>query len=239
MHVLGTIPWKSLLVVAVVSVSVYPHMAEYRANYWRLEKDKPAVEKLVGIVSLLVERTLSDGWGAKFSTRPLQGLVQRLSLNLLFSTVVDKTPDPVPYWQGATYRSLFLSWVPRVVWKNKPEERWGNEFGRRYQLLAYDNTYMTINLPWLVELYANFGTKGVVLGMMLIGLFLAFLERLLNRPESDTVSKAVGAVVLLPLFNHESNFTLMTGSLLPLIICLWIFFYVPTRLLARRITGRG
>ena len=98
---------------------------------------------------------------------------------------------------------------------------------------------MTINLPWLVELYANFGTKGVVLGMMLIGFFMAFLERLLNRPESDTVGKAVGAAVLLPLFNHESNFTVLTGSLLPLIICLWVFFYVPTRLLARRVTGEG
>lgn len=239
MHVLGTIPWKSFLLIAVVIVWMYPHVAEYRANYWRLEKDKPAVEKLIGIGNLLVERTLSHGLGTKFGTRPFQGLVQRLSLNLVFSTVVDKTPDPVPYWQGATYRSLFLSWVPRVVWKDKPEERWGNEFGRRYQLLAPDNTYMTINLPWLVELYANFGTRGVVLGMMLIGLFMAFLERLLNRPESDIVSKAVGAAVLLPLFNHESNISVMTGSLLPLILCLWVYFYVPTRLLARRVNGGG
>jgi hypothetical protein len=234
MHAFGSIPWKISLAGALVFVWIYPHIAEYRANYWRLQKDEPAIEKLTGFGNMLVERSLSDGWGTKFSTRPFQGLVQRLSLNLQFSTVVDKTPDRVPYWQGATYRSLFLSWVPRVVWKDKPEERWGNEFGRRYQFLAPENTSMSVNLPWLVELYANFGAKGVVIGMTLIGLLLAFLEQFLNRPESDTISKAVGAAVLLPLFYHESNFTVMTGSLLPLIVCLWIYFNVPARMLARR-----
>jgi len=234
-HTFGSIPWKPALAGVLVFVWIYPHISEYRANYWRLQKDEPTITKLAGFGNILIERTWSNGLGSKhFSTRPFQGLVQRLSLNLQFSTVVDKTPDRIPYWQGTTYRSLFLSWVPRVVWKGKPEERWGNEFGRRYQFLAPENTSMSVNLPWLVELYANFGAKGVVIGMLLIGLLLAFLERLLSRPESDTVSKAVGAAVLLPLFYHESNFTVMTGSLLPLIFCLWIYFNVPARLLARR-----
>ena len=238
MHALGAIPWKSALAVMVVFLWIYPHMSEYRANYWRLEKDKPAIEKLVGFGRLIAERTLSEGWGSTFaSKRPFQRVVQRLSLNIQFSVVVDKSPDPIPHWQGATYRALFLGWVPRIVWKDKPEERWGNEFGRRYQFLAPENDYMSVNLPWLVELYANFGIKGVVLGMALIGLFLAFLERLLNRSESDIVGKAVGAAVLLPLFYQESNFTVMTGSLLPLIVCLWLYFNVPARLLAGRGNG--
>ncbi len=228
-HIKGFIPWKSMFAALLIFVWIYPHAPDYRANYWRVGKDKPAIEKLMSFGRVLVERTWLNGLGANKNTSPtpFRGLVQRLALNLQFSRVVELSPEKVPFWQGETYHSLFLGWVPRVFWGDKPKEIWGNEFGRRYHLLPPENKSMSMNLPWLVELYANFGTKGVVFGMALIGLFLSFLERLLNRPDSDIVTKGVGAAVLLPLFYHESNFTVMTGSLLPLIVCLWIYFNVP------------
>ncbi len=36
-------------------------------------------------------------------------------------------------------------------------------------------------------------------------------------------------MVLLPLFYQESNFSLMTGSLLPLTVSLWLYFTVGLR----------
>jgi hypothetical protein len=241
----GKIPWISLVSAVLIFIWMYPHLNEFRTEYWGANKGQSATEKVVAYANILLDRTFQGQFGTQHineagmpspsnKIKPFQGIVQRISFNLLMSHVVDNTPNPIPYWEGTSYRSLMLSWVPRVIWKTKPEERWGNEFGRRYQLLTTDNTYMSLNLPWLVELYANFGAKGVVLGMTLIGLFMAFLERLLSRNESDLVSKGIGAAVLLPLFNQESNFTLMTGSLIPLILCLWVYFYVPTWFLLKR-----
>jgi len=60
--------------------------------------------------------------------------------------------------------------------------------------------------------------------MAFVMLFLAFLDRLLNTPNQNIYEQAVGATVLLPLFFQESNFTLMTGSLLPFILSFWFLF---------------
>ncbi len=38
-----------------------------------------------------------------------------------------------------------------------------------------------------------------------------------------------GTTILLPLFYQESNFSVMTGSLLPLTVSLWVYFTVGLR----------
>ena len=143
--------------------------------------------------------------------------------------MVDKTPDPVPYWAGETYKPLFTSMIPRAVWPGKPEERTGNAFGRRYGILAETERQLSFNLPWITEMYANFGRAGVILGMALVGLLFGFLERFLARPGMTALEFVTGATILLPLFFQESNFSLVTGSLLPLTVSLWLYFTVGLR----------
>ena len=157
------------------------------------------------------------------------GLVRRVTLILTLTHVVDKTPDPVPYWAGETYKPLFTSMIPRAVWPGKPEERTGNAFGRRYGILAETERQLSFNLPWITEMYANFGRAGVILGMALVGLLFGFLERFLARPGMTALEFVTGTTILLPLFFQESNFSLMTGSLLPLTLSLWLYFTVGLR----------
>ena len=83
---------------------------------------------------------------------------------------------------------------------------------------------MSVNLPWITEFYANFGRMGVLFGMAVVGVFLGFLDFFLNSPKKRLVEKSIGFSVLLPLFYHESNFTLMTGSVFPLIFSFWLYF---------------
>ena len=142
----------------------------------------------------------------------------------IFSRVYEMTPVPVPFWRGETYKPLLTSFIPRAIYTNKPEEKAGHLFGVRYSVLKPTNVQTSLNLPWITELLANFGSAGVLIGMSLIGALLAFLEKyFLSREASDT-EFIVGTSIVFPLVYPESNFSVMTGSMLLLFISLMIYF---------------
>ncbi len=228
----GRIPWKLPLASLVVVLLVYPHLEDYRNQSWqtgdaiqKLDPSANVVERVVGLVIFVAKKTRTDGLGSKKRDEvPFDRLVRRISHILMFTHVVQSTPSQVPFWDGATYRTLITGWVPRIVWPEKPEERWGNAFGNRYGILGASDPHMSVNIPWMTELYANYGARGVVLGMAMIGIFMALVDRLINSPGASLASSAIADAALFPLFYQESNFTVMTGSLPPLILALWIFF---------------
>jgi len=143
-----------------------------------------------------------------------------------FSHVVDVTPSKIELLKGATYRPLLTSYIPRLFWKSKPTEQLGNEFGHRYSLMHHTDHQSSLNVPWVTELYANFGFTGLFLGMTLFGAGMAMFSRFLTGMDRTEIGSAVAIAVLVPLSFPESNFSLMVGSILPLLICLWIYFRV-------------
>jgi len=227
----GCLPWKWLMTSALMLVLAYPMMSGFRNLTWTGGSSQNVVQKL---------RQIDDAVAGLVSLRGAQlyerstGVLRRSGLIFTFSHVVEETPQKVSYWNGETYRPMVTSWVPRALWKNKPEEKAGYAFGVRYSLIGILDTHMSYNLPWLTELYANFGQIGVILGMSLIGLFLGLLDCIFNRRGSSVLEYGIGAAILLPLSFQESNLTLMIGSLLPLAICLWLYFSVGLRFMTRK-----
>ena len=73
-------------------------------------------------------------------------------------------------------------------------------------------------------MYVNFGIWGVLIGMTLVGVLFGLLEAVFNRSEMSPLEFVIGTTILLPLFYQESNLSLMTGSMLPLTICFWLYF---------------
>ncbi len=227
-HVHGRPPWLVIALIPVFFVVVYPTLTYYRGQAWG-----PAGQRMT---TLEKAQTFARGFVSTYGSadrgrfdRKVRSLVHRVSLILTLTHVVDKTPDPVPYWGGETYKPLFTSMIPRAVWAGKPEERAGNAFGRRYGIVAEADRRMSLNFPWTTEMYANFGRVGVILGMTLVGALFGFLERFLARPGMTPLEFVTGTTILLPLFYQESNFSVMTGSLLPLTVSLWLYFTVGLR----------
>lgn len=138
--------------------------------------------------------------------------------------VVDWTPRVVPYWRGESYQTLAASFIPRILWPEKPSKVLGQEFGHRYRILAPGDHSTSINLPLLVEFYANFGAPGVVLGMMLLGLLYRLLDVKLNDPSSGRASFLIAAQVMTRLFNIESDFSLTFGAILYQVLLLYFLF---------------
>ncbi len=160
-------------------------------------------------------------------------LVTRIGQIWTFQAVHDLSPERVSYMDGATYRPLLTSFIPRIIYPDKPREQAGGEFGRHYGFMDDPAEQTSFNIPWIVELLANFGQRAVIVGMMLFGLLLAVLNRLFNARESGDLEFLIGLTIIFRLGYQESNFSEMTGSLLPLFVALYLYFRIGAGVLKR------
>ncbi len=94
------------------------------------------------------------------------------------------------------------------------------------------DTITSANVPWLTEFIVSFGIAGVLLGMSLMGLVLAALDKLFNSRHMTSLEAVTGATIPFSVFYQESTVSLMTGSILPLTVSLLIFFHGGLRLFA-------
>jgi hypothetical protein len=131
----------------------------------------------------------------------------------LLQYCVDNTPEKIPYLEGSTFKNLATNWIPRVFWAEKPREVLGQWFGHKYRILNPDDAGTSINIPWIVEFYVNFGLWGVVGGMALTGFLLAVLELVFCRAGMTDLEIIAGWSLIFRLFYQESNVSLMLGGL--------------------------
>jgi hypothetical protein len=217
-------------VLAVLSlgflIALTPVKNEFRQLTWAQgeQKNTSAVQRAELLFQLAQDYYFHAGSGVPSEDRSnVYGvLATRLSMINFLSLVVNMTPGTIPYWDGATYSSLLTKWIPRFLWPGKPQEVTGNDFGQRYKFLDAEDTSTSLNLPWIIELYANFGTWGILLGMGVFGLLLAFLSQLFNQPQMNPVEFVYGVSILFGLYYQESSFALMVGSVFLLSIALYV-----------------
>ncbi len=126
------------------------------------------------------------GDGIRMTSGRLEGLG-------VLSVIVRDTPDKVPYQGGWTLSYIFLSYVPRLLWPNKPPMTIGHWVTAMYGPGPIpSNTGPT----WMGELYFNFGFPGLVLGMALLGIWFRVLHEMFFRPNATIPALLVGAVVI-------------------------------------------
>jgi hypothetical protein len=218
-----------------------PVKMEYRSIVRGVDQDKSlssVVNNSALFLSLAYEYVDSMGYSSDFSVSQKDSMA-RINHIFEFAAVIDETPNRIPYWGGETYKPLITMFIPRIIWQNKPEEKVGQSFGHRYGFINPTDDVTSWNLPWITEMYANYGSVGVVLGMTLVGCLLAFLEAKLNRPGMIPLEFVVGATILLPLVFQESNFSNMAGNILLLYISFYIYFVVGLRVRLGHNSGNG
>ncbi len=173
--------WWSVILIGTIALLLYrPFETPYRDATWRGPLVGASLgQKVEYMGGLMLKAYESVGF-------QLETIVEisaaRLAQFTVLAEVVRDTPSQVPYWGGVTYYPLLFKPIPRFLWPNKPEEVTGQEFGHRYGLLDADDPGTSLNLPQLVELYANFGPVGLVLGMIFFGLFYRVLMEMFVHP---------------------------------------------------------
>lgn len=198
--------------IALFAMSLRGVAIEFRKAAWFGSAQLTQSDRMMLMLKLLEMRSERDGVMATVANG-VATTGGRSAVLDLFANVASRTPSEVPYWNGVTYVSLVGSFVPRVLWPDKPTKELGQAFGHRYRLIYWTNTSTAINLPFLVEFFINFSTAGVVLGMMLVGLIYRVLDAVVNRPLQDPLVSLLGVVLLLPLLLIESDFSLIFGGL--------------------------
>ncbi|MCL2448199.1 MAG: hypothetical protein FWD17_04570 [Polyangiaceae bacterium] len=214
------LPWAFVLFGALAIAPFQVTKTQFRASHWGANDDmSPA--KIATLLADFVSITLNQVTSGEVSLEEIEvGNESRADALALLSVVVHDTPQIVPYWNGYTYSELLWHFVPRVLVPGKPALSFGQEFGHRYDLIAYDNTDTTVNLGQLIECYANFGPTGVVVGMFLIGFLCGAIEHALS---ATVLGAAIGVTIFAQLLGVESNFTLIFGGVPYVYVALYLF----------------
>lgn len=221
------------LSILLVATSFRGVAIDFRREAWYGPVTLSRSQQLGLMVGLLQQRVANDGVVGTV----VHGVAETAgrSANLdLFANVARRTPSEIPYWGGETYLSLVGAFVPRFLWKDKPTKELGQAFGHRYSLIYSTNMTTAINLPILVEFFANFGGLGVVVGMLVVGFIYRCLDFLVNRPGQSALMSMMAVVLLIPLLPIESDFSLIFGGLPLNGLCL----YMVWRFLAPRARQR-
>jgi hypothetical protein len=204
------IPWALILAGAVALIALHNVKDQYRRLVW-LDSDLGNAspwKKLQVFTELAMEPKEENA-----ETAPLANSVtSRFSQLEFLNRVVEMTPNDVPYWGGQTYKALLYKLIPRFMWPTKPSETLGLELSRRYGMRAPGDETTSINVPWLIEMYANFGETGVFIGMGIVGVMFAWMDRNFNCADMLPLDRVIGLVMVRDLILQESNFSLMVGN---------------------------
>lgn len=212
------VPVVSLIVVGLVALFLQIGKADYRAQTWNRADTATVTQKLTRFYTLSSYR-LSHG-GVVYSLNDAYGRYNFLHLT---GAVMAKTPQDQPFLKGATYVPIFTKWIPRVLWPNKPEENIGNAWAKPYGFLGANDLVTSLNLPWLPEMFMNFGWLGVLGVSLGVGLGAGFLFRKMLLDASDPERFSAGLAVAVPLAVPESNMSLAIGMLVIALVCTRLF----------------
>jgi len=215
------VPWVVLLVMFAFFVPA--NFAKHEFRYQLAEHPAGIFER-----PLLFAKVIWEGYTDDTMTFEDAGdsVTDRIDHLTLMAQVVSMTPEPIPYWEGETYKTLFYAPIPRFVMPDKPRKGLGQEFGHRYHFISDEDYSTSVNFAQLVEAYANFGPVGVGVGMFIIGLLYAIISALLERRDPPLVAVAVGSAIALGALNIESDFALVNGGLVLALPSLWVLMHV-------------
>jgi hypothetical protein len=120
------------------------------------------------VFSVQLIKPILRGWEFSETSGPLTYNIVRLNQGSLVSHVMYAVPDKIPYARGQTVLSaIFGSFIPRLVWSDKPKV--GRDLVEKYTELTLGPT-TSMGLTPLGETYANFGKKGGIIFMFVLGL---------------------------------------------------------------------
>jgi hypothetical protein len=207
------VAWWTILLSVTTLVIFNPVKMQYRAAVW-YQQGGAAMSPLDK--SQLMVRLASDYWLGT-SRGPdvdaVENIRNRVEQLTIFAVVVEATPRDIPYWEGESLHDGFYVFLPRILWPDKPIMKMGNVFGHRYNILHDRDENTSLNLPWLAELYANFGIGGVAGGMLLIGVAFALIEWRFGHPGNAKIDTAVALAITFVLIYPESNLAMLWGGL--------------------------
>lgn len=99
----------------------------------------------------------------------------RLNQSALVGLAVMRAADTGIYARGETLWDALISVVPRAVWPEKPIEAGSGNLVSQYTGLRFA-TGTSVGIGQVMEFYINFGTLGVIVGFLFMGVLVTTLD---------------------------------------------------------------
>ena len=160
------------ILVAYVAMSFYVSYMrdrdEIRETVWGGRSLGDRIEKLAETFGSFEWLDLSD---------PMHlWLVEiRLNQNYLVGVAVVRLGETGDFAYGSTLFDTLLALVPRAVWPDKPVTAGSGDLVSRFTGLRFGED-TSVGIGQVMEFYVNFGTPGVVVGFLVLGAFMTWLD---------------------------------------------------------------
>ena len=210
----------SMTVLLMIFILIIPIKRDYRNATWKVTKIN-FIDKTLIYKSELFKNLNKFDFADDFNKRTIRRIFHSYESLIIVSS---KTPSEVDFWKGESYKILASKIIPRIFWKNKPSDELGNAFGKRYGAISESDHSTSWNMPVLNEFYVNYGLKGVMIGMFLMGLLFILLSTYFSIQSNNNIEKIVSYYLIIPLFFLESHLSLLFGAVFQSYIFLLIFF---------------
>jgi len=110
------------------------------------------------------------------------------------SVIIRDTPGVSPFQNGRTLGLFFVSFIPRILWPNKPDINIGQWITDVYGS-GPGITSSTAPTP-IGEFYLNFGVSGIVFGLIFLGIVLRLAHETLSRRGATAPSILAQSVIV-------------------------------------------
>lgn len=170
--------WKILvagLLAVYLGLSVFVtylrDRTEYRAAVWYEEVSYG--ERLGRLYKTAMDFEFFDVYNEDHLLR----IDDRLNQNILVGQVVDYLGGGyIEYARGSTLWEALISVVPRIIWPGKPVTAGSGN----YVAIYTGNTFAegtSVGMGQVLEFYINFGRRCVIIGFLVLGAVLGFLDK--------------------------------------------------------------
>lgn len=206
--------------ILILIFVIFPVINTYRVIIWK-EGPVVSVGEFVSHMGIVHDKLRGYSW-SEFQQISLRPFMNRMVGLDSFSMILMKTPETVDFQMGGTLRYLFIAWVPRVLWEEKPIIDFGKWFAINFfnQPPGIDNSMGITNIG---ELYLNFHVLGILLGMFFIGIIYktAYLY-FIKYGKASAISVFLYIFVFFGLISIGGSITTMSVSLLQTLFLLFL-----------------
>lgn len=222
---------------AIVFALIQLIAINYYLNGYKLPKFKMLIGILLALVIFQIMSAIRnfnevDAKDVKFSIiKAIEPAVLTTNMIDISKTahIINAIPEKINYQYGATLTTIFIAWIPREIWPEKPVTNVDNTIGIN---VFGATTYGSGGVPpgIFAELYWNFWIPGVVLGCFLLGVFLKIIyQTFVNNIENPNI-------VLIYVINFMFIGLAFVGSSFSSVLIGVLETLIPTFLILKIIT---
>ena len=155
-------------------------------------------------------------------------LLRRNQMLDVFDVVVANVPEVEPYRYGSTYTDIPLMLIPRLLWPEKPVFNYmKGEWGRDMAGITPETEAVGMGL--VAEFYFNFGPAGIVVGMLLFGVFCRALWVWFHeRNQANLPAALFYLIVVKQLLSIGAVATVAVG-LVQYVVLYYVFYRLTTQ----------